>query len=63
MSITITAAENRSMDELAELAGRLAAIVEWCVENEGECLGDHPHNLTNAKAVLAKAKARYDSAS
>jgi len=54
------------MDSLAErvvlsyveLSGRLAAIVEWCVENDGECLADNPPQLAYAREILADANAR-----
>jgi len=44
--------------EYVELAGRLAAVVEWCVTNEGETLGDNPQQHAYAKRVLAEAKAK-----
>lgn len=31
---------------------QLATALQWCVENEGECLGDHTMMLRQAKAAL-----------
>lgn len=42
--------------ELAALVGDFCAVIEWCVEHEGECLGDHPARLDIAKRTLAKAR-------
>lgn len=41
---------------LAREIGKLTAIVKWCVENDGECLGDNPKQLAVAKRVLAEAE-------
>ena len=41
---------------LAGLVGDLSAIVEWCIEWDGECLGDNPKQLAIAKRVLAEAR-------
>lgn len=48
--------------ELAGLVGELSAVVEWCVERDGECLGDNPKQLALAKKALAKARARLPQA-
>ena len=48
--------------ELAQLVGELSAVVRWCVERDGECLGDNPDQLVVAKRVLAKARARLPQA-
>jgi len=40
--------------QLARLCADLAALVEWCVEHDGECLGDHPHILEMAQEILAR---------
>lgn len=32
-----------------------AVLLAWCVEHDGECLGDHPQILEKAKAALAIA--------
>lgn len=31
----------------------LRAALAWCVENEGECLGDHPKRLAAYKELIA----------
>ena len=31
----------------------LRAALAWCVENEGECLGDHPKRLASYKELIA----------
>lgn len=49
MQRPLTAREEAYVDSLAALAGRLAAVVEWCVENDGETLFDNPHQLAHAK--------------
>ena len=41
---------------LAGLVGDLAAVVEWCVDRDGECLGDNPRQLAIAKRVLLDAR-------
>lgn len=56
-----TPAEKMAL-ELAALVGELSAVVEWCVENDGECLGDHPKQLHHAQRVLIKARARLPQA-
>jgi hypothetical protein len=43
---------------LAGLVGRLCAVVEWCIERDGECLGDNPKQLAFAKQVRAEARKR-----
>jgi hypothetical protein len=43
--------------EMARVCANLAAIVEWCVEHDGECLGDHPHIFAKAKDALARKRA------
>jgi hypothetical protein len=43
--------------KMAALVGRLAAVVEWCVENAGEFLSDNPHQLGHATTALAMARA------
>lgn len=48
----------RACLEYCELAGKLAAFVEWIVARDGECLGDHPHQLAYAKTVLEAAKTK-----
>jgi hypothetical protein len=58
---SLTAREEAYIDKLATLAGRLAAVVEWCVENDGETLFDNPHQLASAKLVLADARAFRDA--
>lgn len=42
---------------LARLCGRLSAVVEWCIEHDGECLGDHPKQLAYAREVLSDSRA------
>lgn len=42
---------------LAGLTVELTAIVEWCVERDGECLGDNPKQLAYAKRIIAKSRA------
>lgn len=44
----------------AELCGKLAAIVRWCVENDGETLFDNPTVLTKAHEVLAERDALHE---
>lgn len=44
--------------EYAAMCGELASVVEWCVNNDGETLGDNPHQLAIARRVLAAAKAK-----
>jgi hypothetical protein len=44
--------------EYVELAGELAAAVEWCVSHSGETLGDNPRQLAYARKVLAKARSK-----
>jgi hypothetical protein len=56
-----TLAEEMAL-ELAALVNELSAVVEWCAEHDGECLGDNPHQLAHAKKVLAKARARLPQA-
>lgn len=51
---------DRTCLEYCELAGELAAVVEWIVARSGDCLGDHHQQLAYAKRVLAKAKAKRD---
>lgn len=34
----------------------LVTLVEWLVENDGECIGDHPKVLDRARAALSKAR-------
>lgn len=40
---------------LAALVGKLSAVVHWCVEHDGECLADNPHQLEEARRILAEA--------
>ena len=40
--------------QLARVCADLAAIVEWCVEHDGECLGDHPDILARAQEILTR---------
>lgn len=54
-------AEKMALD-LVALTGRLCAIVEWCVEWDGECLGDNPDQLAYAQKALADARAYLPSA-
>lgn len=42
--------------EYVEITGRLAAIVEWCVNNSGETLDDNPKQLAYAQNALADAR-------
>jgi hypothetical protein len=53
----IEAAENVAL-EYVELCGKLSAIVEWCVTNDGETLGDNPQQLAYARRVLVQAHAK-----
>lgn len=46
--------------EYCEIAGELAAVLEWIVARNGECLGDHPHQLAYAERVLKKAKGKRE---
>lgn len=48
--------------ELAAQVGSLAAVVEWCVEHDGECLVDNPRQLVHARKVLADARKHYPPA-
>jgi len=41
---------------LAALTGRLCAALEWCVEHDGECLSDNPHQFGYARGLLAEAR-------
>jgi hypothetical protein len=43
-----------------EIAGKLAAIVEWITERDGECLADNPHQLKMARQYLAEARRLRD---
>lgn len=56
-----TVAEDLAL-ELAGTVGKLAAVVEWCVNNSGETLGDNPRQLTFAKDALAEARRRLPRA-
>jgi len=40
--------------QLVRLCADLAALVEWCVEHDGECLGDHPNILARAQEILTR---------
>lgn len=44
--------------DYAAMCGELASVVEWCVNNDGETLGDNPHQRAIARRVLAAAKAK-----
>lgn len=44
--------------DFAALCGRLASIVEWCVENDGKCLADNPKQLAFARRALNMARDR-----
>lgn len=57
MKRPLTDTEEAFVDDLAGLAGQLAAVVEWCVEHDGETLADNPHQFLRAKQVLADARA------
>lgn len=54
-------AERFALD-LAGQVGSLAAVVEWCIEHDGECLGDNPRQLAYARKVLAEARSRLPPA-
>lgn len=41
---------------LAGLAGKLTAMLTWCVEHDGETLADNPHQLAVAKLLLQEAR-------
>ena len=41
----------------------LCAVVAWCIEWDGECLGDNPDQLAWAKNVLARARSHRINAS
>jgi hypothetical protein len=40
---------------LIAAAPELLAALKWCVEWDGECLGDNPVELNRAKAAIRKA--------
>jgi hypothetical protein len=40
---------------LIAAAPELLAALKWCVEWDGECLGDNPEELNRAKAVIRRA--------
>lgn len=46
--------------EYCEIAGEMAAVLDWIVARAGECLGDHPKQLAYAERVLAKARAKRE---
>jgi hypothetical protein len=46
--------------EYVEITGRLAAVVEWCVNNSGETLDDNPRQLAYAKSALSDARRMRD---
>lgn len=56
-----TLAEKMAL-EFAALVGELSAVVEWCIDHDGECLSDNPHQLAHAQKVLDKARARLPQA-
>ncbi len=41
---------------LRERAERAETALSWCVENDGECLGDNPARLSQYRSVLAVPK-------
>jgi hypothetical protein len=47
----------------ADLAGRLAAVVEWFVAHDGACLRDNPAVLALACETLAEAIALREDGS
>lgn len=44
--------------EYVDLCGKLAAVVEWCVEHPNECLADNPPALGLATIALRDARAK-----
>ena len=53
---TLNDAEQEAVLEVIRVCGRLGAIVNWCVENSGETLGDNPRQLAIARKALADLK-------
>jgi hypothetical protein len=54
----IAEAQKMALD-LAALVCELSAVVAWCLECDGECLGDNPDQLRISQRVLAKARLRF----
>jgi hypothetical protein len=62
MNRPLTDKEEAYVENLAAIAGRLAAVVEWCVNHDGETLADNRAQLSIAREALADARKIYDAA-
>lgn len=46
--------QTQSWVEFAQSLELAVSILRWCVEHNGECLGDHPDLLQSARDVITR---------